>query len=86
MRHREAVEADIPDAVVENSLAAAVEGILGAVEGGIVLVADSLGEGFHSLAVVGHILEGGIGLGEVVGSPLKMSVILSKKPRNLILR
>jgi hypothetical protein len=70
VRHREAVEADIPGAAVEDSHAAVVEGILGAVGGGSVLVADSLEEGRRSPVVVGGILGEDTGLGEVVGSPL----------------
>lgn len=70
VRHREAVETDIPDAAVEDSHAAVVEGILGAVGGGSVLAADSLEEGRRSPVVVGGILGEDTGLGEVVGSPL----------------
>lgn len=71
VRHREeAVVADIPDGAVEGSRAAAVEGILGAVERGVVLAADSLEEGRRSPPVVGGILEEDTSLGEVVGSPL----------------
>jgi len=70
VRHREAVEADIPDAAVEDSYVAVVEGILGAVGGGSVLAADSLEEGRRSPVVVGGILGEDTGLGEVVGSPL----------------
>lgn len=70
VRHREAVEADIPDAAVEDSHAAVVEGILGAVGGGSVFAADSLEEGRRSPVVVGGILGEDTGLGEVVGSPL----------------
>jgi len=88
VRHREPVEADIPDVAVENShadavedsraaavkdsRAAAVEGSLGAVEGDIVLAVDSLEEGRRSPVVV----EEDNGPGEVVGSPLMMLVIV----------
>jgi len=82
VRHREAVEADIPDAAVVDSHAAAGEGILGAVEGGSVLAADSLEEGRRSPVVVGGILEEDTGLGEVVDSPLE-NVGVSKHLRDL---
>lgn len=81
VRHREAVEADIPDAAVVDSHTAAGEGILGAVEGGSVLAADSL-EGRRSPVVVGGILEEDTGLGEVVDSPLE-DVGVSKHLRDL---
>lgn len=86
VRHRVAVEMDIPDVAVADSHAAAVEGSLGAVEGGIVLAADRLEEGRRSPVVVGGILGKDTGLGKVVGTPLKISVILSEEVRDLISR